>query len=670
MSIHYRPEIDGLRALAVLSVMIYHADLTIGGMALFKGGFFGVDVFFVISGFLITSIILQECQRSQSFSYRHFYERRARRILPALLLVILVSLPVAWWMLLPAQLVEFSQSVLSSIFFVSNLFWDHSLQQYGVESALLKPFLHTWSLAVEEQFYIAYPLLLTGLFRWHKQWLWWVLLMVMLLSLQLAQLTTSADQSASFYQLPTRLWELLIGGLLAHRSLHPQRDYAEWFNLLMSALGLLMIMLAVMMIDFQQHHPGHITAIPVLGTALLIHFASKNNWITRLFSVKPLVGIGLISYSLYLWHYPIFAFGRYWHEVPGLLDKTLWILLATSLSIISYKLVEQPFRNPQKVPKKRLVLLLSSMAAVGTVTSLYWWFNDGSKSRLGYLETLLDASNQISVTQNGLPCHSGGSGRKPTFLLDESCVFRQGPIDQNIILIGDSHAAALAAQLQSLAAANSYNFIQYSSAGCRHIQGHEGHTCQQRVAQLSKHISQYPDPIIVYSARIPLFLELDRFVNEKGEKEDNHHPVPQAKIDRLKPLRAAALQQTLEQWATLSDRLVLIYPVPEQGFHVKNKLFRNHSQANGKEDLPTITTSLHRYQERTEYSRQILDRLTANNIIRVYPADIFCNPDTDRCLVSHQDQIYFATDNHVSPLGAAMIVEQVAEKLGLQPTAN
>ena len=158
--LQYRPEIDGLRAIAVMAVLLYHAELFIGKTQLFAGGFLGVDVFFVISGYLITSLILTEYQSTGSFSFPNFYERRARRLLPALLTVMLAFLPVGWFVLMPTQLIDFSKSLISSIFFASNLYWNETLHEYGAESALLKPFLHTWSLAVEEQFYILFPIIL------------------------------------------------------------------------------------------------------------------------------------------------------------------------------------------------------------------------------------------------------------------------------------------------------------------------------------------------------------------------------------------------------------------------------------------------------------------------------------------------------------------------------
>ena len=216
VKIIYRPEIDGLRAIAVGAVILYHAQITIFGQQSFKGGFIGVDIFFVISGYLITSIILKELVNTGSFSFKHFYERRIRRILPALLFVMLVSLPFAWIYLLPSSFIDFSKSILYSLGFSSNFYFWYSGQQYGAESGMLKPFLHTWSLSVEEQFYILFPIVLLIIFKFFRKYLIHILIIGFIVSLGLAEWTSRNYPSASFYFLHTRMWELLSGSILGY----------------------------------------------------------------------------------------------------------------------------------------------------------------------------------------------------------------------------------------------------------------------------------------------------------------------------------------------------------------------------------------------------------------------------------------------------------------------
>ena len=216
MKLTYRPEIDGLRAIAVGAVILYHAQITILGHQPFKGGFIGIDIFLVISGYLITSIILKELVTTGSFSFKHFYERRIRRILPALLFVMLVSLPFAWMYLLPSSFVDFSKSILYSLGFSSNFYFHYSGQEYGAESGLLKPFLHTWSLSVEEQFYILFPIVLLITFKYFRKYLLHLLILGFIISIGLADWGSRNHPSFNFYMLPTKAWELLAGSIMSY----------------------------------------------------------------------------------------------------------------------------------------------------------------------------------------------------------------------------------------------------------------------------------------------------------------------------------------------------------------------------------------------------------------------------------------------------------------------
>ena len=217
MELSYRPEIDGLRAIAVGSVILYHAQITILGYQPITGGFIGVDIFFVISGYLITSIILKELLITGSLSFNYFYERRIRRLLPVLLFVMLVSLPFAWMYLLPDGFIDFSKSILYSLGFTSNFYFWYSGEQYGAESGLLKPFLHTWSLSVEEQYYILFPIVLLITFKFFKKYLIHILILGFVISLGLASWGSINEPSFNFYVLPTRGWELLSGSILAFK---------------------------------------------------------------------------------------------------------------------------------------------------------------------------------------------------------------------------------------------------------------------------------------------------------------------------------------------------------------------------------------------------------------------------------------------------------------------
>ena len=237
----YRPEIDGLRTIAVLSVIIYHAQIFIFGHELFKGGFVGVDIFFVISGYLISRILLSELFEKGRISFLAFYERRARRILPILFTVFIASFPFAYKYLLPNQFIEYAQSILSATFFGSNIFFYFTNTQYGAEDSLLQPFLHTWSLGVEEQFYILFPIVLLLAYKFAKNHLVTIIAILILISLQYADWQSTKNTQLNFFMLISRLWELGIGSLLAFYELKYGRVKHELLNQTMPLLGLAMI---------------------------------------------------------------------------------------------------------------------------------------------------------------------------------------------------------------------------------------------------------------------------------------------------------------------------------------------------------------------------------------------------------------------------------------------
>ncbi|MEH6608018.1 MAG: acyltransferase family protein [Halioglobus sp.] len=449
----YRPEIDGLRTIAVLAVLVYHAELFIGGQQLLVGGFLGVDVFFVISGFLITSLIRSEYLRSRQFSFSNFYERRARRLLPALLTVMIASLPLAWVLLLPSQLIDFSNSLLSSLAFGSNFYWHLTMQQYGAESALIRPFLHTWSLAVEEQYYIVFPLMLLALYRWCNRWVVVSLVAGLVASLLLAQWLTHRDQSMSFYLLPSRFWELLAGAVLAHMINRRPPDLGV-AGAIMPPLGLAFIVYALCCIKFDAGHPGFITAVPVVGTCLIIWFANERDIVTRVLSSKLFVGIGLISYSLYLWHYPIFAFGRIHDANPTLVTKMGWIGASFLLSIAAYFIIEKPYRNRSRVDLKLLILTMLGASALVVTFCLIVFQYDGLKGRFpSYLEiygknefdnTLLrrqswNVMNELAAQQGYEPALA----TRPSSFEKNVRWFSSSPDSDKVLVIGNSHSKDL-----------------------------------------------------------------------------------------------------------------------------------------------------------------------------------------------------------------------------------
>ncbi|MDR0664482.1 MAG: acyltransferase [Helicobacteraceae bacterium] len=369
----YRKEIDGLRAVAVASVVLFHADFT-----WIKGGFIGVDIFFVISGYLITTIIIKELDE-KTFSIASFYERRARRILPALFVMLLCVAPIAYFTLLPDQLERLSKSAISSLLFTSNyFFWIHT-EYFGPQSNQ-EPLLHTWSLAVEEQYYLLFPLAATLIWKlcvgfkkgalYRLRYAFFIALILIAVTLSLAYSEVWVRLSGSprlFYDTIARVWELLFGSLCAtylsrYRKSDPPRLIAETCSL----LGFALIVGSCLRID-ESPYPSRFAPIAAIGAVLVILFVSPYTTIARTLGSKWLVGVGLISYSLYLWHWIIFAFAR----IYGVQSAGAFLsLIALSLAIayLSWRYIEKPFRNQAFLSRKQVFALsFAGAALIGVV---------------------------------------------------------------------------------------------------------------------------------------------------------------------------------------------------------------------------------------------------------------------------------------------------------------
>jgi peptidoglycan/LPS O-acetylase OafA/YrhL len=450
--IPYKREIDGLRAIAVGAVILYHAQITILGYQPFKGGFIGVDIFFVISGYLISSIILKELITTGSLSFKHFYERRVRRILPALLFVMLISLPFAYLYLLPSSFVDFSKSIIYSLGFSSNIYFWYSGSEYGAESALLKPFLHTWSLSVEEQFYILFPLILLIIFKFFKRKIINFFLISIVISLCLASYTSSIYPSASFYLLFTRVWELLIGSMLAYYKITKGFSKKKGVTLILPSLGMFLILYSIIIFDNQNPAPSFLTLLPVIGCSMVIYFANPNEMITKVLSTKLFVGIGLISYSLYLWHYPVFAYSRIVNFTEDvILKKILLAVIIILLSIFSYYLVEKPFRN--KKYKFKLVFFIITVSILILVS-----FNQIVIQNNGFANRYDQIYEKNNFFNHELKAQSW------KFIENENIQKFQSKNKIKILLVGDSHSKDLFnAFIQNKNLFGEYEFLRYGA---------------------------------------------------------------------------------------------------------------------------------------------------------------------------------------------------------------
>jgi peptidoglycan/LPS O-acetylase OafA/YrhL len=384
----YRREIDGLRAIAVIPVILFHA-----GFETFSGGFVGVDVFFVISGYLITTIILSEMQKNR-FSLTNFYERRARRILPALFFVMFVCLPFAWLWLVPSDHKSFSQSLISVSFFSSNiLFWKEA--NYFDAAAEMKPLLHTWSLAVEEQYYVLFPLFLMFVWHYRKRWIFGAIIVLGFISLLLAQWGAYNKPSPTFYLLPTRAWELMAGASTAFFLLYGRNNVeivskntvlSEVFGF----LGLSLIFISIFIYDKAIPFPSFYAFVPIFGVVLIVLFSSHETIVGKILGSSLLVGIGLISYSLYLWHQPLFVFARHKNvQEPSQWTYLVLILLTFVFAYLSWRYVEKPFRSKSKFTRQKIFVFAFISSLLFVVVGSIGHYTEGFENRKFWYSNLL-----------------------------------------------------------------------------------------------------------------------------------------------------------------------------------------------------------------------------------------------------------------------------------------
>ena len=443
----YRAEIDGLRAIAVVSVILYHAQMVLFGRDWFEGGFIGVDIFFVISGYLITRIILSELESKGSFSFLNFYERRARRILPMLFVVIFVSCPMRGKSSFRQILLNTLKASLLRLFFGSNFFFYFSTTEYGADSALLKPFLHTWSLGVEEQFYLVFPILAIVAFKYFRKHFLTILVGLSLLSLQFAELMEVRNSDLNFYLPFSRFWELAVGSMLAYRELYYKPSNEGFASKSLPMIGLYLIAYSILFFDAKTPHPSFHTLIPIIGVALIIGFASKDELVGKVLGSKPFVWVGLISYSAYLWHFPIFAFSRLGEELTNS-DKLGLIALTFILSAASYFSIEKVFRSPALLSSRAFMKwVILSLVLVGAMAASVIKFN-GFEGRfpeiLGFENYEIDNRKLRKIAESYSPRTSNDFYS----------------VDKKVLIVGDSHGWDLRnALVQSYSEKNNVDFL-------------------------------------------------------------------------------------------------------------------------------------------------------------------------------------------------------------------
>jgi peptidoglycan/LPS O-acetylase OafA/YrhL len=458
-NIEYRADLDGLRALAVVPVIMYHL-----GNNVFPGGFVGVDVFFVLSGYLITGIVANDLNNNE-FSLLKFYDRRLRRIAPALIVVLFFSTLVAVPILFPIDLTRFGSALVATALSISNVHFIN-LSEYFAPNSEQSPLLHTWSLSVEEQFYLLFPFILSVIWRYAKAWLPIIIWLGFTASLGLSIWGVKAYPTYTFFLLPTRAWELLLGSILALRLVsHPKNTSHREFA---AAIGTLSILASMIIYTRETSFPGIAALVPCIGTALIIWSGlghqSVETWTSRQLGRKVPVFIGVISYSLYLWHWPLIVFTK--HLTNGSLTISLQLLLAFAAMVfatMSWHYIEKPFRlegNFWPSQRHRFVgtgLALLTFVLIGASIKQL----DGIPQRMGPIVREL-AITSSDFSPLAASCLASQSANK-SFI--QTCV-HGSPVPPKVVVFGDSHGADLSVALGEAAKLRGESVRQVTTSSC------------------------------------------------------------------------------------------------------------------------------------------------------------------------------------------------------------
>lgn len=620
----------------MVPVVLYHA-----GFTAFGGGYVGVDVFFVISGYLITTIIADEIEQGR-FSIWHFYERRARRILPALFLVILASLPFCWFWLMPRDLETFANSVLAVVTFTSNFFfWSNT--GYFETTAELQPLLHTWSLAVEEQYYIVFPLLM--MLIWRRS-VGPILAALLVASLILAEWALSFDPAGVFFLLPSRAWELLIGALAAlYLRRTGQRPVGRSMCDVLAASGVALVVLAIFAYDDSTRFPGFSALPPTLGTVMVILFARDGSLVHRILSLRPLVWIGLISYGTYLWHQPIFALFQ--HRFGSIaFDGYVWPLIGLSfaLAYAGYRIVERPFRRRVSVRTLSWSVVASALVSVGAAVLIYVQVDEWPETVPSYRWALENADKELLryVERRNVRMQCGeydGFGV-------QKCEFGDPQAEPTLVLWGDSLAGALLSGMDDTARASGLRGVAFVASACPPVLGlantHAGHCkggTHDDILDRIEALSGVTDVVITGNFKGAIMAP-----NVTIDGNQTSYEVVRAKMsDAVARLRA------------LGARIIVLEQGPS--FHEDVSSYLLHNLRHGHVEPPAANRSSH-----VASLRKVRDLADLADLY-VETTDFFCN-DTACPSVDEDGQLVIFDHNHVTQEYSVRLARFLARKAG------
>lgn len=637
----YRKEIDGLRAFAVIPVIFYHA-----GIETFSGGFVGVDIFFVISGYLISTIIIDELEQNK-FSLVNFYERRARRILPALYLIMFFCIPVSWLFLLPNDMKDFSQSLVAVSFFASNILF---LNENGYFDTLseLKPLIHTWSLAVEEQFYLIFPFFIMLSWRAGKHFIFLILALIFTVSLSLSHLNAYDKPEAIFFLLHTRAWEFLIGVFAA---LYLSKFYQIKFGVILcefsGLLGFSLILYSFFTYNKSIPYPGVNALVPTIGALMIILFASPQTIVGKFLGNSALVSIGLASYSAYLWHQPLFAFFKLTAFKDTKEFYILLILFTLILARLTFKFVETPFRNNTNLSRKSIF----SFAILGSVFfiifGIFGYRTNGYDFR-EHMKIYRDLSYDTSKL-GFLQCNDYLSQQEPklNYCMSASQTF-------NALLIGDSHAEDKFYGIHK--EVPSYNWKLIGNSSCPPLIGVKVKSphateCLQRLQKVFSYIDNKSSSIDIVVLSFAHMYPLDE-IYAADHFNQQLNPYDTIIVDLNDPTLGkvdafyAGLKRTVNFLQSRNIQVIISIDIPELS-NLPAECLKNGVGCNFSKNNVLI---------RQAVMRTKISELASSfgNVLVFDSLNIFCQDLSDNCSFLSSGRSLYRDSHHLSHFGSLM----------------
>jgi len=651
---NYRAEIDGLRAVAVIPVILFHA-----GFSIFSGGFVGVDVFFVISGYLITTIILAELATGR-FSIATFYERRARRILPALFFVMAVSLPFAWMWLIPSEIKHLSDSIMAVIAFSSNiLFWQTS--GYFDTAVELKPLLHTWSLAVEEQYYLVFPVFLMLTWRLGLRSVGLLVLAMVAGSFVLAQIGSAFKPIATFYLLPTRGWELGMGALAAIITANQGLPtLSKRWSECLSMFGLALIAFSNIVYDKYTPFPSVYTLAPTVGTVLVILYAVPATLAGKILCFKPAVAIGLVSYSTYLWHQPLFALARQrsFHE-PDVLVMSALALLSIGLGYVSWRFIETPFRNRQRFDRKTIFMLSGVGMLVFFGIGLAGNLSDGFRNREKWQG--IDNAFETQAQTNSGPAYCRANAQASS-LGPLVCVIGDTAKQPEGVLWGDSLAGALMLGFDNQLKREGKAFYFVSSNGCIPIEG-AWRVLRREEFGCTPERHQVFVETFLRDQSLHTLVWVGAFSGLVGRVPSSDYVLDNVPVQ---PNRAKQkIIATLKKFKEAGKEIVFVGETPWFPHYVADYAIRRYAATNG--DKAAMIQRLPRDGVIAQLNQTDLLRDALAYAAVVDGVEVFC--DESRCASHDRDnQLLYIDDGHISHVGAERLAQKITSAMQISAT--